>query len=1067
MCENDLRNEILQSTQRLMNQIDQIKPIEINPDEIEKSQAFINRIENEQIQNIEKSRSLLRDVTDWGDKRKDQYDEFEKPLLKTVEKSVHVSEEVAKSALPLLQEKINNYDRRIGDVKSSIASMSDALSKTAKETYEMIKNGNDHNSKPEESTPFFQFSLSNIIPNENNEDSDNGNTQQKNTDDTINSDASFDMIQSMKLREEHLLNVVQSLSNEVKALKSSIKTEQSLSKNFHFELEYMKNHSYSPTLSIDLENSIQYEQFKNFKLKINSNDQNNNNNLNYEIPLVVIQYKDQNEGTDDLEKNEEKTEDSNPKIIIYQNFEICDIDPNENCDLLKNRIINEVKADYLQGLKNQSIQKEEENNYNISSNNCIESFEVADINSTFVGFNDNIGKVTITKEKGSNHHIFNYSENMNSEQAADDLDELINLHRSCKNNENEDENEYEEEDSNEESKNQSQNDENDIKLQKLKIITDFKHAAKIVYNKKTGKREIVTEKGIRLELTPTNDSNNNLYRFISTNGQNLDIVLIDQTINNAKSENDININLSNDEVVENKDIYIANEKNENGDEIKLQVIINKEGESYVTNNDSENNSRLFFDYNGCTFIYDNSDSVQIPVVMNDTGQIMYQMANNEFIQVAMMNIQSELFYINENGEKMLMKIDENGNFYVLSRNGKRIPINLFKNLNESDQINTENNTTKNQNETQDVQQEKDETIDENNDKVGISSNLNTNDSNNLPQDRLIPISISRKDNELKIIYKDNEDAVVVNTSISHTTQDGQIILRPNTTIDPHQNKNLDINLAIKGVKFNFNNDNPGTRVTRIVGGFNKKFMRQSRRKKFNWSVRPSYQIVKLNIKPQPPRCYFHNPAKGRHITNANSSNYPHPIPSTAKEVNKNTSLRWIAFPVRPPPLYCRKSGHLDLSVTGISSITGTSISTTTSNTTSTAEGNRNQIKDQQYNINQYHNVLNDHSDKPKYIFNKRKIVQPDSKTNRGKMIQDQNLFKSEQSQRKIFNNVSRNQKFTASPSPRRPLQRQQMSHFSPVMPQIPLKTTIQPAPRIKFNAGADLIENENRSDVND
>ena len=55
MCETDLRNEILQSTQRLMNQIDQIKPVEINPEEIEKSQAFINQIESEQIQNIEKS----------------------------------------------------------------------------------------------------------------------------------------------------------------------------------------------------------------------------------------------------------------------------------------------------------------------------------------------------------------------------------------------------------------------------------------------------------------------------------------------------------------------------------------------------------------------------------------------------------------------------------------------------------------------------------------------------------------------------------------------------------------------------------------------------------------------------------------------------------------------------------------------------------------------------------------------------------------------------------------------------------------------------------------------------
>lgn len=1030
MSENDLRNEILQSTQRLMSQIDQIKPVEINPEEIEKSQAFINRIETEQIQNIEKSHSLLRDVSDWGDKRKDQYDEFEKPLLKTVEKSVHASEEVAKSAIPLLQEKINNYDRRIGDLKSSIASMGDAIAKTAKETYDMIKNGNEHNSKPEEPAPFLQFSISNSNESINDENDEKANSQQQNSDDPIDDDTSFDMIQSLKLREEHLLNVVKALSNEMKSLKSSIKTEQSLSKNFHYELEYIKNHAYSPTLIIDSDNSIEYEQFKNNKLMICANN-SDNDGYSYEIPLVVIEYKNQNESTKELEEaaeEEKRRNEAGKNVIIYQNFDVCDIDPNENYDFLKEHIMNEVKSEYYVNLKDQSIQIEnndpiflnDENSQKEVDNNrienSIESFEIVDILSTVANNDDQIGKVTIKKEKGNDHHIFNYSENMNSEQAADDLDELINFHRLFKN---EDDNEYDEDSKNQSSTNEN-NDDNDMKLQKLKVITDFKHAAKIVYNTKTGKREIITENNKRIELEPTDDDSHS-YNFTSSNDQHLNVVLLEKNENQQENDDDINIVINQDEVVENRSIYITNERNEKGEEIKLQVIINKDGESYVTNNDSENKSRLFFDSKGSTFIYDNSNSVQIPVVMNETGQIMYEMSNSEFIQVAMMNLQSDLFYINEKGEKMQMQIDENGNFYVLSNNGQRIHINIFKNSEVEEE---------NINETQ--------TNDNNETEVYQNSN-NNNNNNNQYQDRLVPVSISRKDNELKIIYKDNEDAVVVNTSISHTTQDGQIILRPNTTTDSKSKLNSGENLAVKGVKFDFN-DNPGTRVTRIVGGFNKSFMRRSRRKKFNWTVRPSYQVVKLNIKPKPPRCYYHQPVRERHLANANNLNEPQTNPS--KEVNKNTALRWIAFPVRPPPLYCRKTGHLDLSITGISAM---------------AEGASNQSKDIQSNEN---------SETAKYVFNKRKIVQPDSKINKVKLIQEKSQLKSEQYQRKVYNNfaVPRNQKFTASPSPRRQLQHQQLKRLNPITPNAQPQLSVQPATRIKFNAEADFTENQN--DVN-
>lgn len=1083
MCETDLRNEILQSTQRLMNQIDQIKPVEINPEEIEKSQAFINQIESEQIQNIEKSHSLLRDVTNWGDKRKDQYDEFEKPLLNTVENSVHVSEEVTKSAIPLLQEKINNYDRHLGDLKASIASMGDVIAKTAKEAYEMKKTGNEPSSKPEEITPFFQFSpSSNLLSQNDNED--NGDTQQKNNNEDIDNDTSYDMIQSLKLREEHLLNVVKSLSNELKALKSTIKTEQNMSKNFHYELEYLKSHTYSPTLEIDSGYILQHEQIQNTELQISLN-----NIKIYEIPLEIIEHKDKLLGTKDFEEVEEQTQELPPKIIMYQNFEIADIDPNQNYDFLKNLVINEIKEEYYSNLKDQSIQnenkdeseKEKENGDSLTSpekfDNIIESFEIVNIISPQKDETEKIGKVTITKEKGNNHHIFNYSEDMNSEQVADDLDELINFHRSCTNNESESEIESDEDDE------KALENDNDLKLQQLKLITDFKHAAKIIYNTKTGKREIITENNVRIELTPTN-GNDNTFSFTSMNGQHLNVVLIA----NDNQINDVNINLNNDEVVDNRSMYIANEKNGNDEEIKLQVIINKDGESFVTNNDSEaetdkSNSSMFIDSNGSTFIYDSSNSIRIPVFMNETGQIMYEMANSEFIQVAMMNLQSELYYINDNGEKMLLKIDENGNFYVLSHNGQRIPIDIFKNLNVNDQISTETNKIKNNNIDQKEKQKRVEIITKDNEQTEANQNTNTNEndneyqykgSNDITGNKLVPVSISRKDNELKIIYQDKEDAVVVNTNISHTTENGQIILRPSTNPVINQNKSSNLNLAVKGVKFNFNNDNPQTRITRIVGGFNKTFMRQSRRKKFNWTVRPARQIVKLNIEPRPPRCFYHQSYRDRlaaaQLANKNKSNEePQSTQKNATtETCKNIPLRWMALPVRPPPPCCRKGLHNDLNLMTIISVPISTPDAAAPPATAPTK-NSNQTKEVPTASNQYQSIMNDLSNKPKYIFNKRKIVQPDSKHSRAKMIQEQNQFKSEQSGRKVtINSNTKNQKYPASPSPRRQLQHQKIKHLNPLTPSLPKNMSIQPAPRIKFTVADDCENNANNtnSDVN-
>lgn len=82
------------------------------------------------------------------------------------------------------------------------------------------------------------------------------------------------------------------------------------------------------------------------------------------------------------------------------------------------------------------------------------------------------------------------------------------------------------------------------------------------------------------------------------------------------------------------------------------------------------------------------------------------------------------------------------------------------------------------------------------------------------------------------------------------------------------------------------------------------------------------------------------------------------------------------------------------------------------------------------------------------------------------MIQEKSQLKSEQYQRKVYNNfaVPRNQKFTASPSPRRQLQHQQLKRLNPITPNAQPQLSVQPATRIKFNAEADFTENQN--DVN-
>lgn len=856
MYEANLREEILQSTQRLMNQIDQIKPVEINLEDIEKSHAFLQSIDDEQISNIEKSHSLLRDVSSWGDRRMDEYNEFEKPLLNTVEKSVFASEEVTRSAIPLLQEKIDNYDRQLGNIKSSIVTMSDAITKTAKETYEMARNGNDPNAKlnsDQNKGPVLlaftsaSFSLQekhsteeNSEPLETSEDpeisANNNNIIRK--DDKTN----YDIFQKMKAREEHLLKVIKSMSDQQIDLENSLKAEQINSKNLQFQLDYVKKLNYSPELAIDEDSLLSTNQYTPMHIS-----QNNSSTISYEIPEIVLKFNDKNEDTKELEKEILM---SNQKIISIQNFQVFSVNHASDFDQLKHQYLNDHQKEYQMNLIDQGIQHSNEAKYDFKN---VQTEQIGPIENT----------VAIIKGD-DDHHIFAYPEHLNQNEIEDDVNDLINFHRSVQDNPMK--NCEEEEDI-------CNSDEIDqeMRLKNLKMITDFTHAADVVLNTKSGERSIITEDNIRLGLT----KHDSKYEFTSKNGQLLSVNLVENNDQQVKGLS----NLEDGEVVENRKILLANETNKENEQIELEVIINKSGESFISNN---NIDKVFMDYEGRTFIFDSTGKNKVYVLMNDEGKIIYETRNGQMIQIAMHNMNPDLYFINEDGEQIAMKLDEYGNFYTLSKNGQRIVIDF----------NSKPETHKKPSQTPTQIQEPPQPTKERakiEEKIinQLEERLSRPNTTSNSTELLVPVSISRKGNEMKIIYKDCQDAVVVNTTISHMTEDGQIILN-------NGDKNTKSDEKIPCDSY--------TRITRILGGFERSFIGQSNRKNFNWSLAPIGLSVEGNSCSSIVK--LTNSKLGSR-TNKNS---------TYEIQQSDTSIRWRSFPIRPPPPCCRKlQAQLELS----------------------------------------------------------------------------------------------------------------------------------------------------------
>ncbi|OHS93561.1 hypothetical protein TRFO_40185 [Tritrichomonas foetus] len=838
----NIHDEILQSTQNLMDQIDQKQPVDINSQEIEKSQAFIHTIEYDQ---TEMSQKLPQDVSKCGDSREDECKNLKKPLLQLFENNVKMAGDESNLATPDIQAKIDKRDRHSENAKSPIPSISENIMKTANDSTKSAKSGAgtdglllsnpddlsshdlQHESPSGNSFQFFNTSQNlpnsqsseNSQNNENSEKSQNSEHSENSKDRNMN-DNLYEIVQQMKLREENLLNMVKKLSEQNQELEKE-------NKNFRYldsQMNNFKTHKYNP----NLENShtIETEKFEEEKAK-----------------LAIHQ---------------------SPKL-----FELFEC-PEQNESKFRRTNFEEFQNDLKLNRKTIEIQCKIHKSSTSKSSDTNNKSEIITSN------------VTISNGKKGNH-IFNYPDHLNSHEIANDLEELITLHQTTTQNfeeEEEEENENNMSCSNDNQLN-SENKEINEKLAKerlidqLETISDFNHAAKITKNDK-GETIILTDNGISLLLTPNTD---NTHTFSSVHGQKLNVILK----NNEK-------------------MFL---KIENG--ILLPISINKDGEVYITNSD-HNKTPLFMNSSGETFIIDENGN-KILVSMNEKGQIVYEMENGDFIQIAT-NGNGDLFYIDEEGNQNQLFISDNGEFYIFSKSGRKIPISFNEiQISESASIPIQKPTDSKETEIIENATTNFNPPHQNfyEDEIGYQNifdnetmaNDGVKPENNVVESKatpkLIPYSISRKDNQVKIIYRDENDAVVVNAGVSHCTEDGQIIL----TQDISKNR------------------------IRIVGGFDTQFVRRSRRKNFKWSLKPT---EKSNDNMNYPSLFGAPSIKIQNSSGTKIGQLTAILANnTTRSINKKLNVRssddsnsdpavhWTAFPVRPPPPCCRK--RLDSSLT--------------------------------------------------------------------------------------------------------------------------------------------------------
>jgi hypothetical protein len=181
-----IRTEILNSAHRILTQINEMEVApgsELTTEFARKSQEILSQLQTTD------ATSLLSDVSRWGAKRKDSYNQFEAPLLRQVEDNQSITQTVTDDTIPKLQSEMDRFQAQLAAARARLISMGEAVTRAGTE---IIRGPADSG------VPQLQLE----------------STEAGTAPDEFAKEDQL-LMRQIKLREQHFVSVLQSLGNEL------------------------------------------------------------------------------------------------------------------------------------------------------------------------------------------------------------------------------------------------------------------------------------------------------------------------------------------------------------------------------------------------------------------------------------------------------------------------------------------------------------------------------------------------------------------------------------------------------------------------------------------------------------------------------------------------------------------------------------------------------------------------------------------------------------------------------------------------------------------------------------
>ncbi|OHT08789.1 hypothetical protein TRFO_22639 [Tritrichomonas foetus] len=213
----NLSKEIAQSAQKIIQQLNEFDSPSSKDPEISENSEFINLLSSLQ---TDESASLLQDVSRWTEARKNEYQKYEKPLLRQVEQNQSILEYATGDAIPAMQSKMNDFDLKLSSAKSHLLSLSENVINTAQSALD----GNPNGSKIGKRKDNPQLQLESPVSNQTNSEQNDQN----------------EIITQLKMRQEHFMAVLQDLDREAGALRVDLKNAKDSQNDLEQENKNLK-----------------------------------------------------------------------------------------------------------------------------------------------------------------------------------------------------------------------------------------------------------------------------------------------------------------------------------------------------------------------------------------------------------------------------------------------------------------------------------------------------------------------------------------------------------------------------------------------------------------------------------------------------------------------------------------------------------------------------------------------------------------------------------------------------------------------------------------------------------